>query len=122
MPRVVHFEINAEDPKMAVEFYKKVFGWKVDKWGGPMDYWLVGTGGKKKEPGIDGAIMKRDDPRATTYITIDVPSINTYLKRIEKGGGKVIAPRMPIPGVGFSAYFEDPDGNMVGLFERKKKR
>ena len=31
MSRVVHFEIPADDPERAVEFYKKVFGWKIDK-------------------------------------------------------------------------------------------
>ncbi|HPT75026.1 MAG TPA: VOC family protein, partial [Methanomassiliicoccaceae archaeon] len=55
MPRVIHFEIPAEDPERAVEFYKKVFGWKIDKWEGPIDYWLVMTG-ENDEPGINGAI------------------------------------------------------------------
>ncbi len=32
MPRVVHFEIHADDPERAVRFYKKVFGWKIEKW------------------------------------------------------------------------------------------
>ncbi|MGZ7136310.1 MAG: VOC family protein, partial [Methanobacterium sp.] len=38
MPRVVHFEIPADDPERAIEFYKNVFGWKIDKWEGPFDY------------------------------------------------------------------------------------
>jgi len=29
MGRVIHFEINANTPKRAVEFYKKVFEWKI---------------------------------------------------------------------------------------------
>jgi predicted enzyme related to lactoylglutathione lyase len=33
MPRVVHFEIPADDTGRAVKFYQKVFGWKIEKWG-----------------------------------------------------------------------------------------
>lgn len=53
MPRVVHFEIDAKKPERAIEFYEKVFGWKIEKWKGPVDYWLIMTG-KESESGIDG--------------------------------------------------------------------
>jgi predicted enzyme related to lactoylglutathione lyase len=58
MSRVIHFEISADNPDRAVDFYSEAFGWEIQKWAGPMDYWLVMTG-KNPEPGIDGAIMKR---------------------------------------------------------------
>ena len=44
MSRVVHFEIPADDPVRAAKFYEDVFGWKIEKWEGPFDYWLVTTG------------------------------------------------------------------------------
>ena len=44
MPRVVHFEITAEDPDRAAGFYSQVFGWELTKWEGPMEYWLITTG------------------------------------------------------------------------------
>ncbi len=44
MPRVIHFEIPASDPERAAAFYKKTFGWKIEKWPGPTEYWLVTTG------------------------------------------------------------------------------
>ncbi len=37
MPRVVHFDIDSDDPDRAAGFYTSVFGWKVEKWEGPMD-------------------------------------------------------------------------------------
>ncbi len=59
MPKVMHFEIKADDPKRAMAFYEKVIGWKYEKYGdSSMDYWLV-TAGEKAEPGIDGAIQTR---------------------------------------------------------------
>jgi predicted enzyme related to lactoylglutathione lyase len=30
MPKIMHFEIAADDPKRAMTFYEKVFGWKYD--------------------------------------------------------------------------------------------
>jgi predicted enzyme related to lactoylglutathione lyase len=116
MPRVVHFEINSDDPEKAVKFYESVFGWKIDKWEGPIDYWLITTG-DKSEQGIDGGLMKRENPQATISTTIEVESIDEYLKNIEANGGKVTVPKHAIPGVGYAAYFIDPDGNTLGLMQ-----
>ncbi|MCX6616302.1 MAG: VOC family protein, partial [Acidobacteria bacterium] len=44
MPRVVHFEIAADNMERAAEFYEQVFGWKFQKWSGPQEYWLITTG------------------------------------------------------------------------------
>ena len=44
MPRVVHFEVSADDPERAASFYRDVFGWNFHKWDGPEPYWLVTTG------------------------------------------------------------------------------
>lgn len=95
MTRVVHFEIHADDPRRAVGFYKKVFGWKIEKWQGPMEYWLVSTG-EKKEPGIDGAIMTRTG-NGSVWNTVDVPSVDEYVQRIVKAGGKVVTPKNGCP-------------------------
>ena len=61
MPRVVHFELSADDPERAIKFYENAFGWKTEKWAGPMDYWLIMTG-PEDEPGIDGGLSKREGP------------------------------------------------------------
>ncbi|MBL7032542.1 MAG: hypothetical protein ISR91_00195 [Candidatus Delongbacteria bacterium] len=73
MPRVVHFEINADDPERAAGFYRGVFDWDINKWDGPVDYWMAATG-PKEEPGIDGGIMQREHPGATIINTIGVDS------------------------------------------------
>jgi predicted enzyme related to lactoylglutathione lyase len=115
MPRIAHFEINADNPKRAVEFYEKVFGWKISKWGGPVDYWLVETGEKDK-PSVNGAIMKRMG-KETTVNFVDVPSVDEYLKKVVKAGGKTVTEKTAIPGVGYSAYVKDTEGNVFGLFQ-----
>ncbi|MEM3458255.1 MAG: VOC family protein [Candidatus Bathyarchaeia archaeon] len=118
MPRVIHFEINADDPKRAAKFYEKVFGWKIEKWG-PVDYWLATTG-NEKEPGIDGAIMERFK-KGTTFIFVEVPSVDDFLKKVINAGGKEVTKKAPIPGVGYSAYCKDTEGNIFGLFQRDPK-
>ncbi len=120
MAKVVHFEINADRPKRAIEFYEKVFGWKIKSWGGPMDYWLVDAG-PKKAMGINGAIMKREDPKASVYITIGVKSLDESLKKILKNGGKQVTKKSPIPGIGYFAYVKDTEGNVIGILEPDMK-
>ena len=120
MPRVVHFEINADNPERAVKFYEKSFGWKIQKWDGPMDYWLITTGDKEK-PGIDGAIMKKANPQATIFNTIDVSSIDEYQKKVVDNGGKIIMPKDAVPGVGYFSYCTDTEGNTFGLMQYDPK-
>jgi uncharacterized protein len=116
MSRVVHFEILADDPERAVKFYESVFEWKTTRWSGPQSYWLMTTG-PEGEMGINGAIMKRDDPKTSVYDIISVPSVDEYLKKVVEAGGKVVMEKMPVPGVGYSAYFTDTEGNTLGLFQ-----
>jgi predicted enzyme related to lactoylglutathione lyase len=116
MPRVVHFEFVAEDIEKVIEFYKTVFGWKIEKWEGPMEYWLITTG-DENEPGIDGGLARRTDPSDSTINTIDVENIDEILKAIVTNGGEIIRPKEQLPGVGWLAYIKDPDGNMWGLMK-----
>ncbi len=118
MPRVVHFELGAVQPERAVEFYRKVFGWEITKWEGPQDYWLIMTG-EEKEPGIDGGLAKRGDapfPQPVTN-TIDVPSVDEAIKKVEANGGEILVPKSPVPGVGWLSYFKDTEGNIFGMME-----
>src|SRR5580765_2006618 len=44
----IYFEIQADDPGRAVNFYSKVFGWKFDEIAGlPVPYWTIATGGSR---------------------------------------------------------------------------
>ena len=114
MPRVIHFDIGADQPDRAIKFYSEVFGWKIKKWEGPMDYWLVSTG---EGPGIDGGLAKRMSPSETTTNIIGVPSVDEYLAKIEKSGGKVVMPKTAIPGVGWFASCQDTEGNVFGIMQ-----
>ena len=116
MPRVVHFDIHAENPEKLAEFYEKTFGWTFQKWEGPMDYWLVMTG-PEDEPGIDGGMSRKSDSQFGNVNTLDVPSVDEYSRKVEEAGGTIVVPKMAVPGVGWLAYFKDPDGNVFGMME-----
>ena len=116
MARVVHFEIPANNPDVVAKFYSDVFDWKIDKWEGPVDYWLITTGGEN-EPGINGAIMKKEGPQTSITDMIEVTSIDETLAKVTAGGGTILVPKMPVPGVGYAAYFSDVEGNVFGLMQ-----
>jgi predicted enzyme related to lactoylglutathione lyase len=116
MPRVIHFEIPADEPQRAISFYESVFGWRFERWEGPMEYWLVMTG-PQEEPGIDGGLAPRQGSRSGFENTIGVESMDEYLAKIEAQGGKVLRPKTAIPGVGWVAYCQDTEGNTFGLME-----
>jgi predicted enzyme related to lactoylglutathione lyase len=115
MARVVHFDISGNDPEKLVPFYEKIFEWKFSKWEGPMEYWLIETG-PEDQAGINGGLGRRQsDDRVVN--TIGVNDIDTTLEQIRSMGGSVITKKGPIPGVGWFAQFQDPEGNIFGLMQ-----
>ncbi|MGB0035374.1 MAG: VOC family protein [Candidatus Acidiferrales bacterium] len=120
MSRVIHFELPADNPERAAEFYSKVFDWQFQKWEGPQEYWLVTTGADG-QPGINGGLMRRQQPGASTCNTIGVASVDDAVASITKAGGKNVVPKMPIPGVGYLAYCSDTEGNVFGLMQPDPK-
>ena len=121
MPRVIHFEIHAENPERAIKFYGDVLGWTFNKWEGPMPYWLVITG-PDGQPGINGGLMPRqgtiDGQAVIAYVcTVDVPNLDQYTQKATAAGATVVVPKMPIPGVGWLLYCKDTEGNIFGMMQ-----
>jgi predicted enzyme related to lactoylglutathione lyase len=121
MPRVIHFEIHAENPERAIGFYQNLFDWKVQKWEGPMDYWLVLTG-EDSQPGINGGLMRRmgpiDGQAVIAYVcTVDVGSVDETVEKALSLGGQLALEKQAIPGVGWLAYCKDTEGNIFGMMQ-----
>ena len=122
MARPVHFEIHADDPQRAVEFYTAVFGWTVNQYA-DQQYWLVSTG-PTDEPGIDGAILPRmgDRPAAGAPVvgmvnTMQVDDLDASLSTAFARGGVLALDKMVIPGVGTVAYVLDSEANVIGMLQ-----
>lgn len=116
MSRVIHFDLSADSPERAAEFYQNVFGWKVNKWEGPEDYWLIQTG-TEQEPGVTGGIAARIKPDDTTAVVFDVASVDAVAKQVVNAGGVIREAKKAIPGVGYLVMCRDTEGNTFGLME-----
>jgi predicted enzyme related to lactoylglutathione lyase len=124
MSRVVHFEIHADEPERAIQFYSRLFGWTFNKWDGPIAiaYWAIVTGAEGT-PGINGGLLNRNHPITghdgiIGYIcTVQVDHLDQHVELALELGGQIALPKMPVPDVGWLAYIKDCEGNIVGLME-----
>ncbi|MEO6200595.1 MAG: VOC family protein [Cryobacterium sp.] len=120
--RVVHFEVPADDVERAAEFYRAAFGWDINPVP-EMDYvMLLSTPsdeqGMPLEAGsINGGVFKRDAPRPTPIVTIDVADLDQALEKVKGLGGTIVLPREAAGDMGFVAYFTDSEGNLMGLWQ-----
>ena len=119
MPRVSYFDLSADEPERAIKFYNNVFGWKISKWEGPFEYWLIKTG-EKDEIGIDGGLAKRINPGDSVTPFINVNSVDEYLNKITSNGGEILKPKSPIPSVGYMSICKDTENNVFGIIEEDK--
>lgn len=128
MDSIVHFEIPAKNVKRASKFYSSAFGWKIEKYPG-FSYWGLtttptGKNGMPSKPGaINGGMGKKgkNAPDLVT-VTIQVKNIDSALKTVAKVGGKVTEKKTPVGDMGFTAYFSDTEGNVIGLYQSNRKR
>jgi predicted enzyme related to lactoylglutathione lyase len=111
--KVVHFEIPIDNSERAVTFYEQAFGWTLQQFG-PVDYWTTTAG---EGEGIGGALTTRTNEAPSLMFYIAVEDIDQALSEVERAGGRRLTERMPIPTVGWSAFFADSEGNRVGLFQ-----
>ena len=118
MGRVVHFELPVADVDRAKAFYEKVFGWVLEKQIESWDTYLALHTGEEKEPGISGAFAKRQSESDTLVNTIDTGDIDNAITKVEANGGRITFAKCPISGVGYLAYFVDPEGNQWGMMQR----
>src|SRR5258707_15714352 len=121
---VVHWEFMSKDPQNVSDFYAKLFGWKIQHMGGPVDYRLVDTGAKGEMRGINGGILKpdREGPcNMLFYVLVD--DLGAYRKKIVEAGGVIHVEEQEGPGLGWFSFFTDPEGRRNGRWKgRAAKR
>ena len=119
--RVVHFEIPFEDAERASAFYTGAFGWDLTPLP-EMEYVLVTTGpsdqGPPSEPGfINGGLLERSAAFDGPVLVIEVDDIEGALRQVEERGGTTVSAKQAVGEMGFSAYFTDTEGNLMGLWQ-----
>lgn len=115
---IVHMEIVTGNLEAADKFYAEAFGWNINV-DQTFNYHMFQAGS-----GQAGAFMTphEDTPQYPGYKTGEVllyigsDDIEADLTKIEELGGKVLYPKMEIPGTGWMAVFTDPTGSRLALF------
>ncbi len=119
---IVHFEIPAQNVQTLKDFYTKLFGWKIDKTPGPIDYWTIETVPVDESmtpirPGVNGGLFKKEKPENKPVNYISVESIDKYLDKVKALGGKILQNKQEVPGVGWIAIALDPEGNQIAMLQ-----
>ena len=109
---IVHIEIAAKDRETAGKFYSEIFGWKVQQLP-EMNYATF-----EAEGGPGGGFNPvENDPPAPVMAYIHTDDIDATLKRIQELGGKILRPKDDIPEMGQFAFFSDPSGNPLAVWQ-----
>jgi len=120
--RIVHFEIPFDDGDRARAFYKEAFGWNIEVMP-EMNYTLASTGpvseqGMSSEPGyINGGMLQREAPFGSPVIVVDCDDVDAALAKVETLGGTTVLAKQAVADMGWAAYFKDPEGNLMGLWQ-----
>jgi len=117
MTTIVHFEVPSDNIERSKKFYNGLFGWKMERMPGPMEYWMFRTQNEKGEDVIGGGVMQRQYPQQPIITYIGVNSVQEYSKRVEKLGGKVKVPKTEVPGFGWFAMCTDTENNTFALWD-----
>jgi uncharacterized protein len=116
-----YFDLTVHDLGAARRFFEAALGWHFERFAMPFEYWRI-QAGPAEEPGIDGGIGALADVSVGagtpgTTLTVPVPDLDAALARVAQAGGRIVEPRMPIPGVGWYATCAEPGGLMFGLIQ-----
>lgn len=120
-------EIPATDLSRSTKFYESVFDIELNLhemgpslMGAPLK--MAMFPGVKEGSGASGALVKSEGYTPShqgPLIYFSVDNIENVLKKVERSGGKTLAPKSSIGEFGFIGLFEDPEGNRIGLHSMK---
>lgn len=110
---ITHTEIPVVDHAAAQAFYSRLFGWHIEAPPGFEDYPMW----KAPNDISGGALARRGDGFTQPRSVVEVDSIDETLAKVTESGGRVVQGREAISDTSWWALFEDPDGNVLGLYE-----
>ena len=116
-----YFDLTVTDVGVAKDFFERAFGWRFERFPMPYEYYRI-QAGPEGEAGIDGGIgAVKDSPicggKPMVNLTLPVASLDEHISKIKACGGKVIEPKLAIPGIGWYATCAEPGGLMFGMIQ-----
>jgi predicted enzyme related to lactoylglutathione lyase len=113
---VTHFEIYANEPAKLAEFYRGLFGWRLDKAPG-VDYWRIQTEPERTNS-FNGGLTYRPIPEPRSWVNyVNVESLDASLEHVTSLGGEVLRPKTAVPKTGWYAIVQDPEGNVFAIWQ-----
>jgi len=123
-----HFDwldIRTRDVQRAAAFYESLFGWQVvrKETADGSSYWILDTGNVPRVENLrrGGLWLRPDDADLGLVVYVAVEDVDAVLQRAIELGGALVSPKTT-QGSAFKAYFEDPDGNLFGLWQERPPR
>ena len=111
-PAVVRWQIVTPQAEESAEFYKKLFGWTVNR-DNSLGFRELKTG---SERGIDGGVWPAP-PGAPSFVQlfIEVEDVDASIVAAAALGATTIVPRSMLPDGDEMAVLRDPTGVTFGL-------
>jgi uncharacterized protein len=114
---VTHFEIYAEQPAILADFYRRLFGWRMERAPG-LDYWRIDTGATPPH-GIVGGLTYRPIAGTRSWVHyVHVASLDDAITEAERLGAVVLRPRTAVPRTAWYAILADPEGNVFAIYQK----
>ena len=110
---VKSFDIGCRDLEKTANFYCEAFGWSQEP-NGSLQV-KVDTGSTE---GIQGMITALGhEPHNYVMCYVETEDIQASAATIKELGGEVVIGPLPVPSGGQFAWWKDPEGNLMGLFQ-----
>ncbi len=111
---IAHIEFKSANFARTSEFYAKLFDWQMEQ-NASASYMKL-AGGDGPSAGWFRADLVQS-PGPVAYLPVD--DLEAKLAEVEQAGGRILVRNLPFAGGGEIGLFADPDGNVLGLWQRK---
>ncbi|MBT2439512.1 VOC family protein [Streptomyces sp. ISL-36] len=106
-------ELHVADPRVALDFYGKLFGWRSQEMEAPgMTYRVLSTAeGDQQDASFGGIAELQDGGEEARWVPyFGVADADEIVARTQGNGGSVLMPAADVPDVGRIAWLADPFG------------
>jgi uncharacterized protein len=111
---IAHIEFKSANFARTSEFYAKLFDWQMEQ-NASASYMKLAGGDGPSAGWFRADLVQAPGPVA--YLPVD--DLEAKLTEVEAAGGRILVRTLPFAGGGEVGLFADPDGNVLGLWQRK---
>lgn len=110
---LVHTELISSDPNKTKAFLEKVFSWRFEQAPGSQPYYMLETPGGDRG-GLRGS-QGSEQPTVANYVL--VADLDETQQNVQEAGGRIVLPRVDVPGMGSFFWFEVPGGPVLACWQ-----